>query len=52
MFIARIGRNIRPPLGGPCRSVFQANNKAASLSGEHMALLRRALEFGHLVSSI
>ena len=32
MFIARIGRNIRPPLGGPCPSAFQADNKAASIS--------------------
>ena len=42
MFIAAIGRGIRPPLGGPCPSVFQTNNKAASISENHMALLRRA----------
>ncbi len=32
MFIAKIGRNIRPPLGGPCPSVLQANKKADSIS--------------------
>ncbi len=43
MFIARIGRNIRPPLGGPCPSVLQANKKADSISENTWpALLRRA----------
>ena len=43
MFIARIGRNIRPPLGGPCPSVLQANKKAGSISENTWpALLRRA----------
>ena len=32
----------RPPSGGPCLSVFQANNKGGLHFREHMAFLRRA----------
>ncbi len=32
MFIAMIGRDVRPPLRGPCPSVYQADNKAGSIS--------------------
>ena len=42
MFIAGIGSSVRPPLGGPCPSVFQANNNGCLHFKEHMALLRRA----------
>ena len=42
MFIAGIGSSIRPPLGGPCPSVFQANNNGCLHLEEHMTLLPRA----------
>ncbi len=42
MSIAGIGRSIRPPLGGPCPCVFQANNNGCLHFREHMALLWRA----------
>ena len=52
MFIAGIGRNVRPPLGGPCPSLFQANNNAWLHFREHMALVRRELEVWQFVVAL